>query len=92
MTSALLRKQHRGEGENGIASAALGHRAALRVIVVPNAALLQEAAALSQRMRHAVYDCLVLARRRQLRVATFDHRLAGLATTLAIPLWHPEAP
>jgi predicted nucleic acid-binding protein len=90
--SALLRKHRRQEVAESLPGQALGMLAALRVEAVPHGPLLREAAALSLRCRHAVYDCfyLVVAQRRGLPLATFDRRLAALATSLAIPLWSPD--
>ena len=89
--SALLRKHRRREVADALPGQALGMLAALRVEAVPHGPLLREAAALSLRLRHAIYDCfyLLIAQRRGLPLATFDRRLAALAESLAIPLWSP---
>jgi plasmid stability protein len=66
----------------------------LPMALVPFGSLLDAALGLSLQVGHSVQDCLYLALARQeaVRLATFDRRLADLATTLAIPLWSPEAP
>ena len=57
-------------------------------IFFPDAELLDGAMAISRRFLHPIYDCLylTLARREEALLATFDRRLATLATQLAIPL------
>ena len=60
----------------------------------PDAELIDAAVTIGRRHLHPVYDCLylALARREEAMLATFDRRLAALATTLAIPLWSAEPP
>lgn len=90
--SALLRKHRRREVANSLPGLALGMLAALRVETVAHGPLLREATALSLQHRHPIYACfyLLVAQRRGLPLATFDRRLAGLAESLAIPLWSPD--
>jgi predicted nucleic acid-binding protein len=91
--AALLRKLRRGEVVAETPARASETLAALRIEAIPHAALLPDAVALSRDTRHPLYDCLYLlvARQRRAMLATFDTRLAALATALAIPLRSPEA-
>lgn len=63
-----------------------------RIAFTPDMDLLDAAIALAGRLEHPIHDCfyLALCRRSEAALATFDTRLARLATALAIPLWRPE--
>jgi predicted nucleic acid-binding protein len=78
----------------GYPEAALAELRSGAIEWIPAGELTGNAAVLAARTLHPVYDCLYLAlcRQREAVLATFDRRLATLATTLAIPLWSPEAP
>lgn len=91
--NALLRKQRRREVSVALPPQALGALSALRLTLVPHAPMLSDAATLSLKHRHPIYDCfyLLVAQRRGLPLATFDRRLAALAESLAIPLWSPDS-
>jgi predicted nucleic acid-binding protein len=90
----LMRLRRRLPCPPGYPEAALNELRSGAVAFVPDATLLDAAMALARRLLHPIYDCLylTLARREEALLATFDRRLAALATQLAIPLWEPEPP
>jgi predicted nucleic acid-binding protein len=90
----ITRQRRRLPTPPGYPEAALAELRSGAIEWTPAGALTQNAVTLAARHLHPVYDCLYLAlcRQREATLATFDHRLAALATTLAIPLWSPEAP
>jgi predicted nucleic acid-binding protein len=96
--NALCRKERKGEILPGQVPGMLVRLRGLDIVLWPFGGLLDAAIALALTLRHTVPDCmyLALARREQAMLATFDLRLAALATSLAIPLWSPlpslEAP
>jgi len=89
--SGLLRKERRGEVSRGTATRALLDFGLLDIELVPHAPMLAEATALASERRHGVYDCLflMLARDRNLPVATFDGPMTLIARKLGISLWTP---
>jgi predicted nucleic acid-binding protein len=94
VANALSHKERKGEIQPGRVPDILARLRGMDMGFAPFGPLLDAALGLSLRLRHSVQDCLylALARREGATLATFDHRLAALATTLAIPLWSPEAP
>jgi predicted nucleic acid-binding protein len=90
----LMRLRRRLPCPPGYPEAALDELRSGAVTFVPDATLLDAAMALAGRLLHPIYDCLylTLARREEAVLATFDRRLAALATQLAIPLWEPDTP
>lgn len=94
MAAALLKLERRRELTKGTASAALIDLDRIGCEMIGHAGLLKPAAALSTTERHGLFDCLYLlvARERGLPLATFDRRMAALATRLGIPLWATETP
>lgn len=64
---------------------------AINIAYEPTSALLPEAVTLSLAGRHPLYDCiyLALAKRTGEEFATFDTRLAHIASRHGIPLWTP---
>jgi len=92
--AALLEKERRREVRPGTAAAALIDLDRIGCELIAQAGLLKGATALATAERHGVFVCLyiLLARERGLPIATFDHRMAALATRLGIPLWSPDTP
>lgn len=92
--AVLLKKERRRELARGSAVAALLDLDRIGCELIPQAGLLHIAAGLATAERHGLFDCLYLAvaRERRLPLATFDRRLAALATRLQIPLWSPDTP
>lgn len=89
VSSALLRKERRGEVAAGTARHALVELELIEFELLPHAAMLGAATALASHHRHGVYDCLFLmiARDRSIPVVTFDGPMASLARRLGIELW-----
>lgn len=91
--SALLRKERRREVVPGTAQRALRELGVAGFVLVPHAPLLDDAVALASEHQHGLYDCLFLlvARRHDVPVVTFDSAMAALTRRLGISLWKAPA-
>lgn len=101
VTNAILTQTRRGKVEVGRAHDAwviLGSMAAggamPGITLFDDGSLFGRAIGLSEQTGHPLYDCfyLILAMREDAALATFDRRLAAVATTLDIPLWPTQDP
>jgi predicted nucleic acid-binding protein len=88
---ALTKKHRRRQLPAEEVRDALRDLSAVDLTFVAAATLLDDAVEISLHGRHPLADCLYLAmaRRTGVRLATFDGKLAALATRLGIPLWTP---
>jgi predicted nucleic acid-binding protein len=91
VASALARRCRRREMQAADVVASIGDLRLLGIASTPSASLMADALEVSLANRHPFADCLylALARRTGAALATFDRRLATLASHLSIPLWTP---
>ncbi|MGX9966207.1 type II toxin-antitoxin system VapC family toxin [Roseomonas sp. F4] len=91
--NALLTKARRKTVPQGHAQAVLAELRRSGMLTLFDMDILAVSACIiAERLSHPIYDCLylALAQREQAELATFDGRMAALATSLAIPLWYPD--